>query len=62
MLRTGILNPHLNSLLSRVRHANSLVIADRRFPFWPQIDTIDHSLGDYFLPSSMPQRRSHRIY
>jgi D-ribose pyranase len=46
MLRTGILNPHLNSLLSRVRHTNTLVIADRGFPFWPQIETIDLSLVD----------------
>ncbi len=46
MLRTGILNPALNSLLSRVRHTNTLVIADRGFPFWPQIETIDLSLVD----------------
>ena len=46
MLRTGILNPHLNSLLSRVRHTNTLVIADRGFPFWPRIETIDLSLVD----------------
>lgn len=46
MLRTGILNPHLNSLLSRVRHTNTLVIADRGFPFWPQIETVDLSLVD----------------
>jgi D-ribose pyranase len=46
MLRTGILNPHLNSLLSRVRHTNTLVIADRGFPFWPRIETIDISLVD----------------
>ena len=32
MLKTGILNPQLNSLLSRVRHTNLLVIADRGFP------------------------------
>jgi len=46
MLITGILNPHINSLLSRVRHTNTLVIADRGFPFWPQIETIDLSLVD----------------
>ena len=46
MLRTGILNPQLNSLLSRVRHTNTLVIADRGFPFWPQIETVDISLID----------------
>ena len=46
MLKTGILNPSLNSLLSRVRHTNTLVIADRGFPFWPTIETIDLSLVD----------------
>ncbi len=46
MLKTGILNPAVNSLLSRVRHTNTLVIADRGFPFWPQIETIDISLTD----------------
>jgi D-ribose pyranase len=46
MLKTGILNPQINSLLSRVRHINTLVIADRGFPFWRQIETIDISLVD----------------
>jgi D-ribose pyranase len=46
MLITGVLNPALNSLLSRVRHTNTLVIADRGFPFWPQIETVDLSLMD----------------
>jgi D-ribose pyranase len=46
MLKTGILNPEINSLLSRVRHTNTLVIADRGFPFWPTIETIDISLVD----------------
>ena len=46
MLVQGILNPAINSLLSRVRHTNTLVIADRGFPFWPQIETIDISLVD----------------
>ncbi len=46
MLKTGILNPALNSLLSRIRHTNTLVIADRGFPFWPQIETVDISLTD----------------
>jgi len=32
MLKTGILNPAINSLLSRVRHTNTLAIADRAFP------------------------------
>lgn len=46
MIRSGILNPWLNHLLSRVRHTNALVIADRGFPFWPMIETIDISLID----------------
>ena len=46
MLAKGILNPHLLSLLARVRHTNTLVIADRGFPFWPMIETIDLSLID----------------
>jgi D-ribose pyranase len=46
MLKTGILNPQINSLLSRVRHTNTLVISDRGFPYWPQIETIDISLTD----------------
>jgi D-ribose pyranase len=46
MLKSGILNPAINSLLSRVRHTNRLVIADRGFPFWPQIETVDISLID----------------
>src|SRR5512140_3769511 len=46
MFNTKILNPHLLSLLARVRHTNALVIADRGFPFWPQIETVDISLMD----------------
>lgn len=46
MLKTGLLNPAVLSLLARVRHTNTLVIADRGFPFWPQIETIDLSLVD----------------
>ena len=46
MLVQGILNPQLLSLLARVRHTNTLVIADRGFPFWPQVETVDLSLVD----------------
>jgi len=46
MIKTGILNPQLLSLLARVRHTNTLVIADCGFPFWPQIETVDLSLVD----------------
>ncbi|HEY1169840.1 MAG TPA: RbsD/FucU domain-containing protein [Verrucomicrobiae bacterium] len=44
MLTEGILNPQLRSLIARVRHTNTLVIADYAFPYWPQIETIDLSL------------------
>jgi D-ribose pyranase len=46
VLKTGILNPAINSLLCRIRHTNTLVIADRGFPFWPQIETVDIALVD----------------
>lgn len=46
MLKAGILNPRVLNLLARVRHTNTLVIADRGFPFWPQIETVDLSLVD----------------
>ncbi len=46
MLKNGILNPQINSLISRVRHTNTLVIADRGFPYWSQVETVDISLVD----------------
>jgi D-ribose pyranase len=46
MLTSKLLNPHLLSLLARVRHTNALVIADRGFPFWTDIETVDISLVD----------------
>ena len=46
MLKTGILNPAILSLLARVRHTNLLVIADRGFPFWKMLETVDISLAD----------------
>jgi D-ribose pyranase len=46
MIKAGLLNPEILSLLARVRHTNALVIADRGFPFWPQIETVDISLVD----------------
>jgi D-ribose pyranase len=29
-----------------VRHTNTLVVADRGFPFWPEIETVDIPLVD----------------
>ena len=46
MIVHGILNPLIHSLLCRVRHTNTLVIADRGFPCWPQVQTIDITLTD----------------
>jgi ABC-type ribose transport system, auxiliary component len=46
MIKTGILNPQILSLLARVRHTNTLVISDRGFPYWPMIETVDISLID----------------
>ena len=60
MLKTGILNPQINSLLSRVRHTNTLVIADRGFPFWPMIETVDIALVDD-LPSVLDVLRAIRL-
>ena len=37
------LRPALD-LLARIRHTNTLVISDRGFPFWPDIETVDISL------------------
>jgi len=53
MLRAGLLNPHLLSLLARIRHTNTLVIADSMFPSWPGVETVDLSLV-YGIPT-VPQ-------
>ncbi len=46
MIKTGILNPALSSLLCRVRHTNTLVIASADFPRIEGVETIDLSLTD----------------
>lgn len=46
MLKSGILNPAVLELLARFRHTNTIVIADRGFPSWPTVPTIDLSLCD----------------
>ncbi len=46
MIIKGILNPQILSLIAQVRHTNTLVIADRGFPYWPMIETVDLSLVD----------------
>lgn len=50
MIKTGILNPQINSLPARVRHTNTLVVTNRGFPFWPMIETVDISLVDDVRP------------
>ena len=44
MLQKGILNPQINHLLSRVRHTNTLVIADWAFPSWKDMEMVDLAL------------------
>jgi len=46
MIKEGILHPHILDLLARIRHTNMLVIADRGFPYWPMIETVDIALCD----------------
>lgn len=46
MFNHQLLNPALHELLMRVRHTNTIVISDKGFPFWPEIETIDISLAD----------------
>lgn len=50
MLKTGILNPHINELLSIFRHTNTIVLADRGFPSWPTVPTVDITLVDGIPP------------
>ena len=59
MLKTGILNPALLCLLSRIRHTNTLVIADRGFPFWPMLETVDIALVDD-IPTVLDVLRANR--
>lgn len=44
MIQNGILNPRVLELLARIRHTNTLVIADWAFPYWTEIETVDLSL------------------
>lgn len=53
MIRSGILNPHLLGLMARLRHTNTVVIADSMFPSWPGIETVDLALV-YGVPT-IPQ-------
>lgn len=44
MFVNGIINPAINSLLSRVRHTDTLIISDWGFPNMAGVETIDISL------------------
>lgn len=44
MLRGGIVNPAINHLLSRVRHTNTLLIADIGFPSIVGVEVVDVSV------------------
>lgn len=44
MLINGIINPLVLDLVSRIRHTNTVVIADAAFPYWTEIETVDISL------------------
>jgi D-ribose pyranase len=44
MLKQGIVNPAINHLLSRVRHTNTLLIADIGFPTISGIEVVDVSV------------------
>ena len=44
MLQKGILNPDVLHLLARIRHTNTLVIADWAFPYWDEVETVDITL------------------
>lgn len=44
MIQKGILNPDLLELLARIRHTNTIVIADWAFPSWPEVQTVDLAL------------------
>jgi D-ribose pyranase len=53
VIQSGILHPQLLALLARVRHTNTLVIADSMFPSWPGLIEVDLSLV-YGVPT-VPQ-------
>ena len=44
MLKTGIINGQLASLLARFRHVNSIAILDGPFPSYPEIEIVDLAL------------------
>jgi D-ribose pyranase len=41
MMRDGIINGQLASLLARFRHVNAIAIVDGPFPSYPNLETVD---------------------
>lgn len=41
MMRDGIINGQLASLLARFRHVNAIAIVDGPFPSYPNVETVD---------------------
>jgi D-ribose pyranase len=41
MMRNGIINGQLASLLARFRHVNAIAIVDGPFPSYPNVETVD---------------------
>ena len=58
MIKEGILNPAILDLLARVRHTNTIVIADKGFPFWPMIETVDISLVENIMTISVDKKET----
>lgn len=44
MLKTGIINGQLASVLARFRHVNTLAIVDGPFPSYPDVELVDLAL------------------
>ena len=44
MIKNGIINGDLASLLARFRHVNTIAIVDGPFPTYPNVETIDLAL------------------
>ena len=44
MLKSGIINGQLSSVLARFRHVNTLAIVDGPFPSYPNVELVDLAL------------------
>ena len=50
MLRNGVINGQLASVLARFRHVNTLAIVDGPFPSYPGVELVDLALIKGFPP------------